>query len=104
MATRLNSRKGEGSTPAGRGESRKACSEAGNTAPVRPKTDSPVALSGKTMEPLSLIAPKKKDTKNAEKGKLSKLRPLVPITARTSAAPQESKISPPHAEGEGTPA
>jgi hypothetical protein len=104
MATRLNSRKGEGSTPTGRGERREVRSKAENTAPVRPKTDSPVALSGKATEPLSLIAPKKKDIKNAEKGKVSKLRALAPITVRTSAAPQESKISPPHVEGEGSPA
>jgi translation initiation factor IF-2 len=98
MATRINSRKGEGGTPAGRGEHRVARSEAENTAaPVRPQTGGPVAPSGKATEPLSLIVPERKDTKNADK-----LRPLAPITARTSAAPQEVKISPPHVE-EDTP-
>ncbi|ALJ56338.1 Translation initiation factor IF-2 [Candidatus Xiphinematobacter sp. Idaho Grape] len=105
MATRLNSRKGEGGTPTGRGGHRAVCSEAEHTAaPVRPKTDSPVAPSGKATEPLSLIVPERKDTKNAEREKVSKLRPLAPITARTSAASQESKISPSHVEEEGTPA
>ncbi|QQY09744.1 MAG: translation initiation factor IF-2 [Candidatus Xiphinematobacter sp.] len=96
MATRLNSRKEKGgSAPSDRGEHEASLSKAEDVASVRQKTDGLPALSAKTPAPISLIAPKKKA---AREGKASKLRPLAPITARTSASPsskgsEEPKVS-----------